>query len=288
MLRTVMGNFLKSAPVKAESATPDPQINSNDVLVTIYDYPPPTISRPVFKMGEKLRIVAEEGDWWRARSIVTGQENYIPCACVARVYHGWLFEGIGRRKAEELLQLSGNRPGSFLIRQSESQKGTYCLSVRHYNDTPQKFVKHYKIFRLPNKWYYIQEHLTFQCLEDLVNHYSEVVDGLCCLLTHPCLAQLSPECPPEQPVVLRNSNFSWKNVNRAELLNDNLSTRDGTLLSYGLRHSIASYMSMSQLDNKSFDDGNKMWHQPIRSNAQNRHSCLLTSQMGDPFEDDFD
>lgn len=44
--------------------------------------------------------------------------------------------------------------------------GFYSLSVRH------RQVKHYRIFRLPNNWYYISPRLTFQCLEDLVNHYS--------------------------------------------------------------------------------------------------------------------
>lgn len=44
--------------------------------------------------------------------------------------------------------------------------GLYSLSVRHWQ------VKHYRIFRLPNNWYYISPRLTFQCLEDLVNHYS--------------------------------------------------------------------------------------------------------------------
>ncbi|XP_062913885.1 src-like-adapter [Mobula hypostoma] len=285
-----MGNTLKSAPVESISTVPDSNTaNSNDVLVAIYDYPPPTISQPIFRMGEKLRIIAEEGDWWRARSIVAGHENYIPRTCVAQVYHGWLFEGIGRGKAEELLQMPGNRVGSFLIRQSESRKGTYCLSVRHYSTVHQKYVKHYRIFRLPNRWYYIQERLTFQCLEDLVNHYSEVADGLCCLLTHPCLAQLNPESPPEEPVVLRNCNFSWRNVNRADLLSDNLSAKNETFLSYGLRHSIASYMSLSQFDNNSIDGGSsKRWHQSIKSNAQNRHSCLLTSPMGDVYEDDFE
>lgn len=47
-----------------------------------------------------------------------------------------------------------------------SLAGFYSLSVRH------RQVKHYRIFRLPNNWYYISPRLTFQCLEDLVNHYS--------------------------------------------------------------------------------------------------------------------
>ncbi|XP_015284293.1 PREDICTED: src-like-adapter, partial [Gekko japonicus] len=78
----------------------------------------------------------------------------------------WLFEGLGREKAEELLQLPNTRTGSFMIRKSETTKGLYSLSVRHVQ------VKHYRIFRLPNNWYYISPRQTFQCLEDLVNHYS--------------------------------------------------------------------------------------------------------------------
>lgn len=44
--------------------------------------------------------------------------------------------------------------------------GLYSLSVRH------RQVKHYRIFRLDNSWYYISPKLTFQCLEDMINHYS--------------------------------------------------------------------------------------------------------------------
>ncbi|XP_078254527.1 src like adaptor 1a [Rhinoraja longicauda] len=283
-----MGNANKSPATQTETLdTETPERDSNNIVVMLYDYLPPTISQPVYKTGEKLRIVAEEGDWWRVQSIVAGRESYIPRACVARVYHGWLFEGIGRRKAEELLQLADNRMGSFLIRQSESLKGTYCLSVRHFNEGRQKLVKHYRISRLPNRWYYIQQRLTFQCLEDLVNHYSEVVDGLCCLLTHPCLAQLGPECS-HQPVILRNSNFSWRNVNRAELLGDVASHRGDPVLSYGLRHSVASYMSLSQLEDQEVNrGGKKRWHQSFTPRRQNRHSCLLPLPPQSLYEDDF-
>ncbi|XP_043543818.1 src-like-adapter isoform X1 [Chiloscyllium plagiosum] len=285
-----MGNTLKSAATEKESDVQESlTAGNNDMLVMIYDYPPATISQPIFRIGEKLRIIAEEGDWWRVRSFNTGSENYIPRACAARVYHGWLFEGIGRQKAEELLQLSGNRLGSFLIRQSESQKGTYCLSVRCYSDISQKLVKHYRIFRLPNKWYYIQERLTFQCLEDLVNHYCEVADGLCCLLTHPCLAELGTETSSEQPVILRRNQFNWKNVKRAELLSTNSTSRDEAFVSYGLRHSIASYMTLSQIDDDSISDSSKKkWFPSIKSSIQNRHSCLLTTTLRDPYEDDFE
>lgn len=43
--------------------------------------------------------------------------------------------------------------------------GVYSLSVKH------RSVKHYRIYRLDNSWYYISPSLTFQCLEDMINHY---------------------------------------------------------------------------------------------------------------------
>ena len=35
----------------------------------------------------------------------------------------WLFEGLDRDKAEELLQLPDTKIGSFMIRESETKKG---------------------------------------------------------------------------------------------------------------------------------------------------------------------
>lgn len=39
----------------------------------------------------------------------------------------WLFEGLGRDKAEELLQLPDTKIGSFMIRESETKKGEPCF-----------------------------------------------------------------------------------------------------------------------------------------------------------------
>lgn len=35
----------------------------------------------------------------------------------------WLYEGVERQKAEELLSLPGNRVGSFMIRESAKERG---------------------------------------------------------------------------------------------------------------------------------------------------------------------
>jgi hypothetical protein len=83
----------------------------------------------------------------------------------------------------------GCSPGTFGWRHVDAinplspLSGFYSLSVRH------RQVKHYRIFRLPNNWYYISPRLTFQCLEDLVNHYSGkkqwAVEQALCTSEHP-------------------------------------------------------------------------------------------------------
>uniref|UniRef100_A0AAR2K3W6 Src like adaptor n=1 Tax=Pygocentrus nattereri TaxID=42514 RepID=A0AAR2K3W6_PYGNA len=155
-------------------------MKDKDTAVALSDYPPPDVCEPLFHIGDWLKLVSDEGYWWKVYSLQTREENFIPHSHVAKVYHGWLFEGVEREKAEELLRLPGNRVGSFMIR--VSTRGMYALSVRH------RVVMHYRIFRLPNNWYFISPRLTFQCLEDLVSHYSDIADGLCCVLTGPCLA----------------------------------------------------------------------------------------------------
>ncbi|XP_063087114.1 src-like-adapter isoform X4 [Cavia porcellus] len=169
-----------------------------------------------------------------------------------------------------------------MIRESETKKGFYSLSVRH------RQVKHYRIFRLPNNWYYISPRLTFQCLEDLVNHYSEVADGLCCVLTTPCLAQSLPSPAaraPSSPVVtLRQKTFDWK---RASRLQDNPQGAgnplgvDESLFSYGLRESIASYLSLTGDDASPFDRKKKSVSL-IYSGSRRKSSLFSASQY---FED---
>lgn len=209
------------------------------MLVVLNDYPSPEVSEPIYRMGDKLRLIAQEAYWWKVRSVQTGKENYIPNNHVARVYHGWLFEGVGRQKAEELLLLPVNRPGSFLVRESSRERGLYSLSVKH------RIVKHYRIFRLENSWYYISPRLTFQCLEDMINHYSDDAEGLCCILTSPCLSGNAPssEANLAAPPVVMRRNFDWKKVERDQLVNQD--SCGDNMVSYGVRNSIAAYLSFS-------------------------------------------
>uniref|UniRef100_A0A8C5MY24 Src-like-adapter n=1 Tax=Leptobrachium leishanense TaxID=445787 RepID=A0A8C5MY24_9ANUR len=252
-----MGNIVKNA-AKPDHITSCQTGSESEFLAVLCDYPSPDLSEPIFHFGEKLRVISDEGGWWRAISLKTGRENYIPGKCVAKVYHGWLFEGIGREKSEELLQLPETKMGSFMVRQSETKQGSYSLSVRH------RQVKHYRIFRLPNNWYYISPRLTFQCLEHLVNYYSENADGLCCALSTPCLTYQSVNHADvlrshEQPVVRMRRPFNWKSIKRNTLTMenpDNDTDMDDSFLSFGLRESIASYISLAGDDSFTLPSGN--------------------------------
>lgn len=214
------------------------QKSSEDVMVVVLqDYPSPQISEPIYRMGEKLRVLAQGAYWWRVCSVQTGKENYVPNNHVAKVFHGWLFEGVERQKAEELLLLPANRGGSFLVRENTRERGTYSLSVKH------RIIQHYRIFRLENSWYYISPRLTFQCLEDMINHYSDSADGLCCALTSPCLSGTTPQADCAPPVAMRR-NFDWKKVDRRQLVSTDSCSDNG--VSYGVRNSIAAYLSFSE------------------------------------------
>ncbi|XP_023267883.1 src-like-adapter [Seriola lalandi dorsalis] len=237
-----MGNMMGGVRAKDKDKTENPdssQKGSEDMVVVLQDYPSPEISEPIYRMGEKLRVIAQEAYWWRVRSVQTGKENYIPNSHVAKVYHGWLFEGVERQKAEELLLLPGNRVGSFLVRESTRERGVYSLSVKHM------IIKHYRIFRLDNSWYYISPRLTFQCLEDMINHYSDSSDGLCCVLTSPCLSATTPQSAvnPEAPPVVMRRNFDWKKIDRTQLVSTE--SCSDNMVSYGVRNSIAAYLSFS-------------------------------------------
>lgn len=251
-----MGNMMRSV-ITGEKENSNNKDNcdkksvDDEILVVTGDYPPPEVCEPLYRLGEKLRVVKQELYWWKVCSMKTGQVNYIPYNHVAKIYHGWLFEGVDRQQAEELLLLPVNRVGSFMVRENTKQRGVYSLSVKHSS------VKHYRIFRMDNSWYYISPRLTFQCLEDMINHYSDCADGLCCALTTPCLSGTTPPSdsaliPP--PVVMRR-NFDWKKIDRNQLVtpdhcNDNM-------VSYGVRNSIAAHLFFSQEPQETREDRKK-------------------------------
>ncbi|XP_042296770.1 tyrosine-protein kinase Fgr isoform X3 [Sceloporus undulatus] len=122
-----------------------------------------------------------EGDWWEARSLSTGAMGYIPSNYVAPVdsiqAEEWYFGKIGRKDAERQLLCHGNPRGTFLIRESETTKGAYSLSIRDWDEVKGDHVKHYKIRKLDNGGYYITTRAQFETVQQLVQHYIGTWNG---------------------------------------------------------------------------------------------------------------
>ncbi|KAL4629407.1 proto-oncogene tyrosine-protein kinase Yrk-like isoform X1 [Arapaima gigas] len=161
------------------------------LFIALYDYEARTEDDLSFHKGEKFHIINNtEGDWWEARSLDTGCSGYIPSNYVAPVdsiqAEEWYFGKMGRKDAERQLLAQGNPRGTFLIRESETTKGAYSLSIRDWDDTKGDHVKHYKIRKLDNGGYYITTRTQFDTVPQLVEHYTERAAGLCCRLVGSC------------------------------------------------------------------------------------------------------
>ncbi|XP_048351859.1 src-like-adapter 2 isoform X3 [Sphaerodactylus townsendi] len=91
---------------------------------------PPGPAEQILQMGEQLHLLSQNGEWWKVTSVATGRDCYIPSSHIAKITYRWLYDGISREKAEELLMMPSNRDGSFLIRKSQmrkdSQDGLCC------------------------------------------------------------------------------------------------------------------------------------------------------------------
>ncbi|XP_061688824.1 proto-oncogene tyrosine-protein kinase Src-like isoform X2 [Syngnathoides biaculeatus] len=166
-------------------------------FVALYDYDSRTASDLTFRKGDRLQIVNNtkkysfrEGDWWLALSLTTGERGYIPSNYVAPSdsiqAEEWYFGKITRRDSERILLNLQNRRGTFLVRESETTKGAYCLSVLDYDNTKGLNVKHYKIRKLDSGGFYITSRTQFTSLQQLVFHYRKHSDGLCHALTDVC------------------------------------------------------------------------------------------------------
>ncbi|NXA41178.1 YRK kinase, partial [Eudromia elegans] len=111
------------------SARPGAAGGGVTLFVALYGYEARTEEDLTFEKGEKFHIINNtEGDWWEARSLSSGAAGYIPSNYVAPVdsiqAEEWYFGKMGRKDAERQLLGYGNARGTFLIRESETTKGT--------------------------------------------------------------------------------------------------------------------------------------------------------------------
>lgn len=91
-----------------------------------------------------------------------------------------------REEAERVLAPYIRNRGTFLIRKSTSTVGSFGISV-----VTGAAIVHYKIDLFPSRKYGIQDGLHFRTLQDLVDHYLEDRDGLCCRLSRNVLDRAS-------------------------------------------------------------------------------------------------
>ncbi|XP_041745107.1 src-like-adapter 2 [Coregonus clupeaformis] len=166
------------------------------------------------------------------------------------MYNVWQYIGISRLKAEELLLLPHNHTGAFLIRQSQTNTETYSLSILVTMDSYLATVKHYRICSLQNGWFYISPSLTFYSLGQLVEHYSESADGLCCLLREPCIIQGSNNTTMTTrpyPKAIRRPTLNWNDVDSSMIFSKASVDSEDSLVSEGLREAISSYLYMTEV-----------------------------------------
>ena len=83
--------------------------------------------------------------------------------------------------AEKQLLQPYNKSGSFLVRPSESQPGTFALSIRG-----EQRVVHYHIKCNKDGNFFVTPQTHFSSIHEVVNFYSKSANGLCMPLKYPC------------------------------------------------------------------------------------------------------
>ncbi|TMS09612.1 Tyrosine-protein kinase Lyn [Larimichthys crocea] len=161
------------------------------IVVGLYPYAAVHPDDLGFKKGEKMKILEEHGEWWKAKSMVTNKEGFIPSNYVGQVdtmeTEEWFYKDITRKDAERQLLAPANKPGSYLIRESETSKGSYSLSIRDSDAQGTDSVKHYKIRVMDNGGFYISPKISFSDISSMIKHYHNKADGLCRKLERPCV-----------------------------------------------------------------------------------------------------
>uniref|UniRef100_A0A8C2HP56 Si:ch211-25d12.7 n=1 Tax=Cyprinus carpio TaxID=7962 RepID=A0A8C2HP56_CYPCA len=212
--------------------------NHMHMAVALCNFPPHRSDEHTIFLGDKLNIISEDDDMLMVYSTTTGTEFFIPHTYVSKVHNRWLFEGITRRNAEQLLMLPPNYSGCFLIRESQSCPGSYSLSMRQDRGHVHS-VKHYRIHQLHNGWFYIHQSHYFSTLTQLVDYYS-----LCCILMRIKTSEFKinqrEEAP--SPISIQRSNLNWRDLSR-------YGTDQESLLSEGLRETMKAYFYVTEDSN---------------------------------------
>ncbi|XP_061792292.1 tyrosine-protein kinase Lyn isoform X1 [Nerophis lumbriciformis] len=168
----------------------DEQIERVKVVVGIYPYQGVHPDDLTFHKGEKMAVLEENGEWWKAKLLTSDKEGFIPSNYVAQAdtmeTELWFFKGMTGKDAERHLLTSANKAGDFIIRDSETSKGNYALSIRDLDVGGTESVKHYRIRVLDHGGFYISPKISFPDINSLIKHYQHKAGGLCRKLERPC------------------------------------------------------------------------------------------------------
>ncbi|KAK3566769.1 hypothetical protein QTP86_004529 [Hemibagrus guttatus] len=148
----------------------DDETTDNKIVIALFSYDAENKNELTFKKGEKLVILDESGEWWKAKSLSSGKVGLIPSNYIrleeSMDNKDWYFKNISRITAERNLLSPANKPGAFLIRQR-----SYSMSVKDVGPNGSAVVKHYKIRLLEDGGFYISPRITFKTIDDLIVHY---------------------------------------------------------------------------------------------------------------------
>ncbi|XP_066536596.1 tyrosine-protein kinase Lyn-like [Hoplias malabaricus] len=161
------------------------------VVFALYAFNAASKDQLTFRKGEKFQILEQNGDWWKAKSLTSGKEGFIPYNYVEEQEsietNDWFFTNVNRRDAERYLLAPGNKPGAFLLRKSETTEGCYSMSVRDIKANASAVVRHYKVRVLDDGGFYISTRVTFKKMDELIMYYQKTPDGLCRRLGKACV-----------------------------------------------------------------------------------------------------
>ncbi|XP_066482769.1 tyrosine-protein kinase Srms [Tiliqua scincoides] len=161
----------------------------------LFDYTARSADELSVNRGDRLCVLKEAGEYVLARRI-SGDPvvGYVPANYLSKLsqepaaQQTWYLSGISRNKANQLLLSPPNRHGSFLVRDSESNKGEYSLSVRNHNK-----VRHFRIFKDIGGSLCLEKELAFPNLEQLLAYYTVNWKVIQSPLLHPCIQKRPSE-----------------------------------------------------------------------------------------------
>ncbi|KAL7053597.1 hypothetical protein AAHC03_026988 [Spirometra sp. Aus1] len=212
--RQMQRDYSALMPQSAAASPPPPSAPTPAKVVRVhalYNYTAQNPDDLDFKKGDVM--IVESGlseSWWVARHLGTGQQGYIPSNYVVvedgrpTSLDAWF--DISRSEADRLLLMPGLPQGTYILRPS-SQPRILALSIRYEPEKNMFVTKHYKVHcREDNCGYFITNRLTCPTIQDLIAHYENSVDGLCCRLTQPCPRTYTP------PVQFRDLEVNRKSI----------------------------------------------------------------------------